>query len=32
VESVVTDSILQMDKRACDNLLNAILKEKQLEE
>ena len=28
VEAVVTDSILLMDKRACDNLLNAILKEK----
>jgi len=32
VKSIVTDKILEMDQRSCDNLLNAILQEKKEED
>lgn len=32
VKNIVTDRVLDMDKRSCDNLLNAILEEKRLED
>ena len=31
MDGVVTDKILEMDKAACENLLNTILSEKQEE-
>jgi len=31
VDSVVTEKILEMDKNACENLLNSILEEKKVE-
>lgn len=32
VEQIVTDSVLKMDKKSCENLLKAILEEKKLED
>ena len=32
VKGIVTNSVLKMDKRSCDNLLNAILEDKKVED